>query len=226
MLTLSLETALQGFGAALHREDILLAHRFNPEPRQASGALLPMVEELLGDAKISPNTLQKIVVNRGPGSFTGIRLGMATAQALSLGLRIPWESVTSFEIAAYAYGCELQHAVTSALPVWVLIDTKGFQMGCAAVSFQERAIAEPFYGTPQDIAETCLSGKHGMILGTGLERLKAHLSNLGDFVFHEFPKTSLACFLGAYVQDSDRFTLHGTSQDESPLYGLHPYALS
>ncbi|MGL4825228.1 MAG: hypothetical protein ACRC4G_03435, partial [Alphaproteobacteria bacterium] len=161
---------------------------------------------------------------RGPGSFTGIRLGMATAQALSLGLEIPWESVTSFEIAAYAYGCELQQMFKPALPVWLLIDTKGFQMGCAAFSLEEKAISEPFYGTPQDIANT-LSGKHGMILGTGLERLKAHLPNLSDFVFYEFPKTSLACFLGAYVQDSDRFTLHGTSQDESPLYGLHPYAL-
>lgn len=225
MITLSLETALQGFSAALHREDILLAHRFNPEPRQASGALLPMVEELLGDAKISPNTLQKIVVNRGPGSFTGIRLGMATAQALSLGLEIPWESVTSFEVAAYAFVCELQHMFKPALPVWVLIDTKGFQMGCAAFVFEKGVISEPFYGTPRDIAEACLSGKKGVITGTGLERLKAHLPNLGDFVFHEFPKTSLACFLGAYVQDSDRFTLHGTSQDESPLYGLHPYAL-
>ncbi|MGL5719233.1 MAG: tRNA (adenosine(37)-N6)-threonylcarbamoyltransferase complex dimerization subunit type 1 TsaB [Alphaproteobacteria bacterium] len=224
MLTLSLETALQGFGAALHGGGVLLAHRFNPEPRQASGALLPMVEELLEETGTSPNALQKIVVNRGPGSFTGIRLGMATAQALSLGLKIPWESVTSFEIAAYAYGCELQHAVTSALPVWVLIDTKGFQMGCAAFVFEKGVILEPFYGTPQDIAST-LSGKKGVITGTGLERLKAHLPNLSDFVFHEFPKTSLACFLGAYVQDSDRFTLHGTSQDESPLYGLHPYAL-
>ncbi|MGL4825780.1 MAG: tRNA (adenosine(37)-N6)-threonylcarbamoyltransferase complex dimerization subunit type 1 TsaB, partial [Alphaproteobacteria bacterium] len=65
MLTLSLETALQGFGAALHREDILLAHRFNPEPRQASGALLPMVEDLLEESGTSPNALQKIVVNRG-----------------------------------------------------------------------------------------------------------------------------------------------------------------
>ncbi|MGL4426812.1 MAG: tRNA (adenosine(37)-N6)-threonylcarbamoyltransferase complex dimerization subunit type 1 TsaB [Alphaproteobacteria bacterium] len=225
MLTLSLETALQGFGAALHREDVLLAHRFNPEPRQASGALLPMVEELLEESGLSPNALQKIVVNRGPGSFTGIRLGMATAQALSLGLGISWESVTSFEIAAYASVCELQHMFKPALPVWLLVDTKGFQMGCAAFFLEEKAILEPFYGTPQDIANT-LSGKNGVILGTGLERLKAHLPNLDAFLFHELSTASLASFLGAYVQDSDRFTLHGTSQDESPLYGLHPYALS
>ncbi|MGL5784305.1 MAG: tRNA (adenosine(37)-N6)-threonylcarbamoyltransferase complex dimerization subunit type 1 TsaB [Alphaproteobacteria bacterium] len=225
MLTLSLETALQGFGVALHGEGILLVHRFNPESRQASGALLPMLEALLEEAETPPSALQKIVVNRGPGSFTGIRLGMATAQALSLGLGIPWESVTSFEIAAYAFICELQHMFTPVLPVWLLVDTKGFQMGCAAFSLEEKAIFEPFYGTPQDIAETCLCGKNGIILGTGLERLKDHLPNLDAFFFHELSGASLACFAGAYAQISDRFTLHGASQGEAPLYGLHPYAL-
>ncbi|MGL4371288.1 MAG: hypothetical protein ACRCTK_01345, partial [Alphaproteobacteria bacterium] len=130
----------------------------------------------------------------------------------------------SFEIAAYAYGCELQHAITSALPVWVLIDTKGFQMGCAAFSFEKGVISKPFYGTPQDIAST-LSGKKGVILGTGVERLKAYLPDMDAFFFYELQTASLASFLGAYAQSLVRFTLHGTSQDESPLYGLHPYAL-
>jgi tRNA threonylcarbamoyl adenosine modification protein YeaZ len=225
VLILSLETALQGFGTALHQADVLLGYRFNPEARQGSGELLPMLEQLLEETGLSPNAIQKIVVNRGPGSFTGIRLGMATAEALSLGLGIPWESVTSFEIAAYASVCELQHMFKPKLPVWALVDTKGFQMGCAAFSFEEGTISEPFYGPPQDIANT-LSGKKGVIIGTGLERLKAHLPDLDAFLFHELSTGSLASFLGAYAKSSARFTLHGTSHSTSPLYGLHPYALS
>jgi tRNA threonylcarbamoyl adenosine modification protein YeaZ len=228
MLILSLETALEGFGVALHRGEELLAHRFDPESRQASGKLLPMLQQVLAETGTERTALQKIVVNRGPGSFTGIRLGLATTQALSLGLGVPWESVTSFELAAYAAlsgaGDRSMAQEPPEPPVWVVIDTKGFQMGCAAFSFAARALGEPFYGTPQAIAETCLSGKRGVIVGTGLKRLEAHLPHGEAFLFQELSTSSLAGFLGAYVQAPVRFKIPHLGRGTAPLYGLDPYA--
>jgi len=51
--------------------------------------VLPMIDKLLRQHKVSLKDLRSIEVNAGPGSFTGIRVGMAIANALSFALKIP-----------------------------------------------------------------------------------------------------------------------------------------
>jgi len=51
--------------------------------------VLPMIDKLLRQYKVSLKDLRSIEVNAGPGSFTGIRVGMAIANALSFSLKIP-----------------------------------------------------------------------------------------------------------------------------------------
>ena len=57
--------------------------------RNQSKELLPNIDKLLKKEKISPAELKWVVVNLGPGSFTGLRVGISTANTLGYGLNIP-----------------------------------------------------------------------------------------------------------------------------------------
>ncbi|HLD24540.1 MAG TPA: tRNA (adenosine(37)-N6)-threonylcarbamoyltransferase complex dimerization subunit type 1 TsaB [Patescibacteria group bacterium] len=57
--------------------------------QKTSHDLLPLIEEALQENHISVTDLTEITVNEGPGSFTGLRVGIAVANALGLLLRIP-----------------------------------------------------------------------------------------------------------------------------------------
>jgi tRNA threonylcarbamoyladenosine biosynthesis protein TsaB len=73
-------------------------------PHGQAEALLPMVESAMGAARVAASALDLITVTTGPGSFTGIRVGLAAAKGIALGLGAPLFGVTSFEAGAAA--CE------------------------------------------------------------------------------------------------------------------------
>ena len=63
--------------------------------------LMPMLEDLLADAGIGWADLKALAVGTGPGNFTGVRIAVAAARGLALGLGIPAVGVTALEAAAY-----------------------------------------------------------------------------------------------------------------------------
>ena len=68
-----------------------------------SEALLPAVRRLLEDAEIGPGDLELLVCCVGPGSFTGIRIGLATAKGLSLARGIPLIGIANLDALAYRF---------------------------------------------------------------------------------------------------------------------------
>ena len=60
---------------------------------QKAQAVLPLVEKMLKKHNLSVGDIQSIEVSPGPGSFTGIRVGMAIANALALALKIPVKKI-------------------------------------------------------------------------------------------------------------------------------------
>lgn len=72
--------------------------------RDAGESLLGLVAALLAEAEVEREALGGIVVGTGPGSFTGLRLGLATAKTLAYALRIPLLGVPTVEALARASG--------------------------------------------------------------------------------------------------------------------------
>jgi len=104
MVTLGLVTSMSGGGAAvaLAHHGTVVASRACGAGRRASEDLLPAIDDVLRTSGLTPDALEAIVVARGPGSFTGIRVGLATAQGLGRALSIPIRGVSSLALLARA----------------------------------------------------------------------------------------------------------------------------
>jgi len=74
-----------------------------PLDTRKAQVILPMVEELLGEHKLSLKSLTAIEVNSGPGSFTGIRVGLSIANTLGFLLKIPVNGSKVGEFAEARY---------------------------------------------------------------------------------------------------------------------------
>lgn len=72
-------------------------------PLSHAESLLPSIEELLDDCGLSKRQVELIVVNRGPGSFTGLRIGMAVAKGMAQALRIPLVGVDGMRVYRMRY---------------------------------------------------------------------------------------------------------------------------
>jgi len=97
VLTLVLDTALNACAVAVSRDGAILAHANEPMQRGHQERLAPMVEDVMRHSGVGFDALDRIGVTVGPGSFTGLRVGLAFAKALSLALDIPCIGVNSLE---------------------------------------------------------------------------------------------------------------------------------
>ncbi len=89
-----------------------------PLERGHAIVLVPMIKDLMDQAGISFAQLTHVAVGRGPGSFTGLRVGMSAAQGISVSLGIPLKTVTTFEAMLEMVPSQVRSNVL------ILIDTK------------------------------------------------------------------------------------------------------
>ncbi len=100
MNVLAIETATTACAVGLRRADGVELHRVVNEDRHHTEALAPAIAELLEEAGLVARDLERVVVDRGPGLFTGLRVGLATAIALAQGVGADLVGVTSLEVLA------------------------------------------------------------------------------------------------------------------------------
>jgi len=86
---LAIETSTQVGSVALFKENILLGHLEYHQNKAHARLLMPMIQTLLADLEIPRSQLKAIGVSKGPGSYTGLRVGVATAKGLAMSLNIP-----------------------------------------------------------------------------------------------------------------------------------------
>ncbi len=116
-LILALDTATEKGSLALAAGDELLAESFLRSPGTYLQNLLPAVEELLRAAGQSLQEIEAIAVSQGPGNFTGLRIGLATAKGLAWALNRPLTAVSTLEALAAQSPCQPQ-------PTAVIMDAK------------------------------------------------------------------------------------------------------
>ena len=99
---LGIETSSVRGSVALIEGQRLIAAASHDQEKAHDASLQPMMEQVLADAGWSPRQLDRIAVGVGPGSFTGLRVGIAFAQGISEGLQVPLVGVSSLQAMAGA----------------------------------------------------------------------------------------------------------------------------
>lgn len=100
MYVLGIEAATPVAAVAVVTADRTLAERMVNNRKTHSVNLLPMVKAVLEDAQLNLSDLGGIAVSSGPGSFTGLRIGMSTAKTLAHVLNIPIAGISTLEALA------------------------------------------------------------------------------------------------------------------------------
>ncbi|HSR66739.1 MAG TPA: tRNA (adenosine(37)-N6)-threonylcarbamoyltransferase complex dimerization subunit type 1 TsaB [Acidobacteriota bacterium] len=103
MYLLSLDTATNSGGVALSRNAEVVSVWMCKTPMRYSERVIPWIENVLDAHGLRPHQLDALAVALGPGSFTGIRIGMATAKALAQSLEKPLVGISTLEALAYRY---------------------------------------------------------------------------------------------------------------------------
>lgn len=99
-LIVSIETSTHVCSVALHREGHLLAAQTHHEEKSASSLLPGIIEDILHRAGGHLQDLDAIAVSSGPGSYTGLRIGVSTAKGMAFGLGLPLIGVPSLQALA------------------------------------------------------------------------------------------------------------------------------
>ena len=103
MWVLGIETATASQSVALLQDQEILAEASWSGADTRGGKLLPMVDSVLRKAGLVPGSIDAIAVSVGPGSFTGVRVGLATAKGLALGTNAFLVGVSTLEALAAGY---------------------------------------------------------------------------------------------------------------------------
>ena len=136
---LAIESAIYGGSAALLKDETVVGEWIGTEPRGSSDQLLPNIKKMIEMAGISRRQLNVIAVSNGPGSYTGIRIGIATALGLAAALGIDATGISILEAMALSFGDS--GLVTSAIPFGR--DQIAFQTFNRSSDIAAEAIDEP-----------------------------------------------------------------------------------
>lgn len=106
MKILSIESATKTLSVALAEENKILALATSDNKATHSETLLPLIEQMLAERNESLSEVDAIAVSNGPGSFTGLRIGVTTAKGLGLALDRPVIAVPTLDAMAYNFVSE------------------------------------------------------------------------------------------------------------------------
>lgn len=166
---LAFDCACSALSVAVLENENVLAQHFETTAMGQAATLAPAIKATLAQARVKPADLDLIAVTNGPGSFTGIRIGLAMARGLALALKLPLASCSTFE----AVSANLQEQQRSVFRPLLAIDSRREEI-FLALDTPDR----PFIGRPQEAVQRLPPDRYGLI-GDGAEFMREAFAALG-----------------------------------------------
>jgi tRNA threonylcarbamoyladenosine biosynthesis protein TsaB len=173
-LILSLNTSTRGCSVALHQQGLLLACYELMSDKSSSAMLTTLVQNVVADSGFGLSALDAVAVAQGPGSYTGLRIGVSTAKGLCFALDKPLLSVHTLTAMA-AQMATLNLADTLLCP---MIDARRMEVYCAVFDQNLTQI----YATEAKIIDSesfaeILTEKKTLFFGDGAAKCEAVLKH-------------------------------------------------
>ncbi|MET7696058.1 MULTISPECIES: tRNA (adenosine(37)-N6)-threonylcarbamoyltransferase complex dimerization subunit type 1 TsaB [unclassified Streptomyces] len=146
MLLLALDTATPAVTVALHDGTSVVASSSQVDARRHGELLLPAVDRVLAEAGLKLDAVTGVVVGVGPGPYTGLRVGLMTADTFGLALGVPVYGLCTLDGLAYA--AEIEG------PFVVATDARRKEVYWARYEDARTRVTEPAVDRPAEIAET------------------------------------------------------------------------
>lgn len=220
MKILAIDTTLNACSVAAvkaDRSDIhLLAERHVPMTSGHAEALIALIDEVIGESGLIFTTLDRIAVTTGPGTFTGVRTGLASALGLSVAAKCPVVGLTTFEaIAANTLAPEVN---PEAKPVTVAIDARRREIYVQRFSATLTPLSEPAV-MPIMRARDMPAMTNALIVGTGARHLCDEEAPAGLQIL---PRASVfaGCVVSKPLPDTPPTPLYLRAPDARPQAAL------
>lgn len=194
MKILALDTTIWTSSVALWEDGVELDFQENLAPRDQAVILPSLLKEVWADHQVD-----LFLVNRGPGSFTGIRMGLAFAKGLSLGLKIPLKGIDGFQVA--------YESIETPQNVLVLIEAK--RQDVFGQLFEQGTPLPPKSLTREDISDLLNVPVPPVLTGSGVRPF------LGDMNFEDVTSP----YRGAQALAYTFFKNPALATEPTPFYG-------
>jgi tRNA threonylcarbamoyladenosine biosynthesis protein TsaB len=172
MLILGISTSTSQVGCAIGGHEGILAAVYSTRGRRHAETLIPAVEFLCQQARVELSDIGAVAVDLGPGMFTGLRVGVASAKALSHARRLPMIGVASLDLLAFPLRHSNRRIVCAIDAGRGEIFHASYRQSPGGV----QRLTAPEVATPADLASDLLATNEELLLvGDGAIRYKDDL---------------------------------------------------
>ena len=188
MRVLAFDTTCAACSVALWHDDTVEAAFHDPTVHGQAELLMPAIERVMAEADVAYSDIDRIGVTVGPGSFTGVRVGLATARALAVALDRPAIGILTSAVLA-------QEAINSGgeidTPVAVAIDARRAELYLHCFDRNGAALEDPQCLLPEDAAQY-LAKDRWQIVGDGAAILEPLLELRSEPVLEPGPRGNVS----------------------------------
>lgn len=177
MNVLAFDTCFTALSVAVRRDGRDFTERLPLETGHAE-ALMPMIARVMREAGLAFSDLDRIVVTQGPGTFTGVRTGIAAARALALATGAALIGASSLWAIAVASRSRLPHAMRSGDALLVAMDARKGQIYAQAFDIHDIALTEPLLISVAEAVALC-PDRHLRVIGNATLLVVAALTDAG-----------------------------------------------
>ena len=202
---LLIETSTAQLSTALAEDGVVTAFRVCGEPRMQAALTAPSVKEILDEKELMVKDLDAVCVGKGPGSYTGLRVGVSTAKGLCFGAGIPLLSAGTLDVLV-SEAHRLGVVPAGCRAIVPMVDARRMEVYAAVFTPDGRQLTEtaPVIVGPDSFADRLAEGPV-LFIGDGALKCREVLPSPNAFFAEAFPTAMAMAPLAEDAYTQNRF---------------------